>query len=415
MNTVSSSNTFGKRREPHTVIIARGESVRHFTVQPWVAALLGSMAIACAVGYLIGTSYLMLRDDLIGGSIARQARLQHEYEDRISSLRGQVDRILSRQLLDQQLVETRVTELMSRQEQLSSRYSKLGPLLEKAGNLDPTTTGSIPVPTERPDSAKKAALWPSPSNSNGQEIASQRNPFSLNKADLLFDKITDRLGSIEGKQIAHIQQLTSAAYTKGNKIVDVAESVGYRIGKEETPSGVGGPFVAAGDSLNNDAFLETIDGLDYALTRLGTLQTKAQFLPFARPVKGQRMTSRFGTRVDPFNKKKAYHSGIDYGGGMGVPIRATGKGKVTKAGWNGGYGRFIEITHGNGLSTRYAHMSKLKVKEGQIVEPGAVIGLMGSSGRSTGPHLHYEIRKGKKAVNPVKFIQAGKKVVPLLK
>lgn len=416
VNTASSSNTFGKRREPHTVIIARGDQVRHFTIQPWIAAILGSLAIACAIGYLIGTSYLMLRDDLIGGSIARQARLQHEYEDRISSLRGQVDRILSRQLLDQQLVETRVTELMSRQEQLSSRYGKLGPLLEKAGNLDPIATGSIPVPTERPKSiennGKKASLWP---KANNNAVASNRNPFSLNKADVLFDKITERLGTIEGKQIAHIQGLTNAAYTKGNKIVDVAESVGYRIGKAEIPAGIGGPFIAGDGELNNDAFVQTIDNLDYALTRLGDIRAKAQFLPFARPVKGQRMTSKFGTRVDPFNKRKAYHSGIDYGGGMGVPIHATGKGKVTKAGWNGGYGRFIEIKHGNGLSTRYAHLNKIKVKKGQVVNSGDVIGLMGSSGRSTGPHLHYEVRKGKKAVNPVRFIEAGKKVVPLLK
>lgn len=412
MNSLASTKTFGQRHEPHTVIIARGESVRHFTVRPWVAALLGSIAIAMAVGYLIGTSYLMLRDDLIGGSIARQARLQHEYEDRISALRGQVDRILSRQLLDQQLVETRVVELMERQETLSSRYSKLSPLLDKAGDLDPMSTGSIPVPTQRPKGEKSASLLPDFTMGAGK---ANRGAFTLNRADVLFETITNRLGTIETKQIKHIRSLTDAAFVKGNKIVDVAKSVGYSIGEEAPTSGMGGPFIAAESaSFDNDVFIETIDNLDNALTRLDTLRNKAQTLPFTRPVKGQRMTSRFGTRVDPFNKRKAYHAGIDFGGGMGVPIRAAGKGKVTRADWAGGYGRLVQIDHGNGLSTRYAHMSKIKVEVGQFVQPGDVIGAMGSSGRSTGPHLHYEVRKGKKAIDPARFIQAGSKIEDLL-
>src|SRR5690606_35090979 len=96
--------TFGRRKEPHTVIIARGDDIRHFTVKPWVAALTGSALAAIAIGYLLATSYLVLRDDLIGATVARQARMQQAYEDRISALRSQVDRITSRQLLDQQLV-----------------------------------------------------------------------------------------------------------------------------------------------------------------------------------------------------------------------------------------------------------------------------------------------------------------------
>ena len=132
MKAASQSAVFGRRKEPHTVIIARGNEIRHFTVRPWVAAAAGTALTAVAVGYLLATSYLVLRDDLIGATTARQARMQHAYEDRISALRAQVDRITSRQLLDQQLMETKVTELLARQSQLSQRHGRLGPILERA-------------------------------------------------------------------------------------------------------------------------------------------------------------------------------------------------------------------------------------------------------------------------------------------
>ena len=112
---------FGKRKEPHTVIIARGNEVRHFTVRPWLAATLGSVMAAAALGYVLATTYLVLRDDLLTGAMAQQARVQQSYEDRISALRTQVDRITSRQLLDQQLMENKVAELIERQEALASR------------------------------------------------------------------------------------------------------------------------------------------------------------------------------------------------------------------------------------------------------------------------------------------------------
>ncbi|TIT51151.1 MAG: M23 family peptidase, partial [Mesorhizobium sp.] len=131
MNVASQSTVFGRRKEPHTVIIARGNEIRHFTIRPWVAAFCGSALAAMAVGYLLATSYLVLRDDLIGATTARQARMQQAYEDRISALRAQVDRITSRQLLDQQLMETKVGELLERQSQLSLRHGRLGPILER--------------------------------------------------------------------------------------------------------------------------------------------------------------------------------------------------------------------------------------------------------------------------------------------
>jgi murein DD-endopeptidase MepM/ murein hydrolase activator NlpD len=119
------------------------------------------------------------------------------------------------------------------------------------------------------------------------------------------------------------------------------------------------------------------------------------------------MSSPFGVRTDPFNGRAAMHTGIDMRGEIGEAVHATAAGRITIAGREGGYGNMIEINHGNGLATRYGHLSEIDVKVGQTVRIGEVIGKIGSTGRSTGPHLHYETRVDGEAVNPQKFLRAG--------
>ena len=125
--------------------------------------------------------------------------------------------------------------------------------------------------------------------------------------------------------------------------------------------------------------------------------------PIGKPSRGN-LSSGFGHRKDPFKKGMAFHSGIDLNANNGNSVIATADGIVEKAGWNGGYGRCIVIRHKNGYKTLYAHLSKIKVKKGQRVKSGDLIGNVGSSGRSTGPHLHYEVIKDKKKVNPFPYI-----------
>jgi murein DD-endopeptidase MepM/ murein hydrolase activator NlpD len=122
------------------------------------------------------------------------------------------------------------------------------------------------------------------------------------------------------------------------------------------------------------------------------------------------MSSPFGMRMDPFLRGPAIHSGIDLRGDTGDPVRATANGTVATASWQGGYGNMIEIDHNNGLSTRFGHLSKIEVKVGQHVKMGDVIGRIGSTGRSTGPHLHYETRVNDTAIDPQKFLRAGEKL-----
>jgi murein DD-endopeptidase MepM/ murein hydrolase activator NlpD len=125
------------------------------------------------------------------------------------------------------------------------------------------------------------------------------------------------------------------------------------------------------------------------------------------PVKDYRYTSSFGFRYDPFTGGSAMHAGVDMAGAHGEPIYAAASGTVLQAGRSGGYGNLVELSHGKGIDTRYGHLSAILVKPGDHVEKGQLIGRMGSTGRSTGTHLHYEVRVDGQAVNPRPFLEAS--------
>ena len=130
-------------------------------------------------------------------------------------------------------------------------------------------------------------------------------------------------------------------------------------------------------------------------------------IPSAQPVKGTALTSGYGVRSDPFRGRAAMHAGIDLAGPIGTAIYATADAIVGRSEWANGYGNLIELTHGRGIQTRYGHLTRSIVRAGQRVKRGDLIGYMGSTGRSTGSHLHYEVRIDGKAVNPVPFMEAG--------
>ena len=140
---------------------------------------------------------------------------------------------------------------------------------------------------------------------------------------------------------------------------------------------------------------------------MADLEDSIAKMPLAEPVLSYRMTSSYGSRRDPFNRRMAFHSGEDMATAYGSRIYAPGAGTVVYAGWKGGYGRVIEIDHGGGFKTRYGHLSRIGVKTGQKIAFREVIGKVGSSGRSSGPHLHYEVWFDGIVRNPSRFIEAG--------
>lgn len=419
---------FGKTKEPHTIIIAQGKRVKHFTVRPWVMALCGAVVASMCAGYLIATSYLILRDDLLNATMARQARLQHSYEDRISTLRSQVDRITSHRLLDQQVMETKITELVNRQSMLSARAGALDPVMQRAlseglAPVDPdapvsNTSNGLPIPTARPNSERAQADQFAPPVS-GYAAATGIDPIqtaSVIKATpgavrMTINDVTDKLASIENAQLAQLQSLTRAADTKKHKLVESARSFGINIQPVELDgTGTGGPFIPASTTNAETAFTAQMNVLKTALDELDATRAQVKKFPIANPAKGFALSSRFGNRRDPIVGRTAFHAGLDFRTPTGTPIKASGEGVVVKAGRSGGYGKMVEITHPSGLTTRYAHLSKIFVKKGQAVASGAKIGAAGSTGRSTGPHLHYEVRQNGKPLNPAKFIAAGEKL-----
>lgn len=403
-----SAAVFGKRKEPHTVIIAHGDDIRHFTVRPWIAALGGSALAAIAIGYLVATAYLVMRDDLIGGSIARQARIQQAYEDRIAALRAQVDRITSRQLLDQQLMERKVAELLSRQDSLADRTGRLGAVLERAGKLPVLA----PTPTPKPDQNAALADATFQLASLDQTATGSTEPESqADHSDRMFITINKSLKAIETDQVTRVRTMTDRVWTTVAAIDDAVKAAGLRLDIGDGKTGIGGPLIADNPARAFDA---EVDELDTALNKLDSARAVARHVPLANPAPGQELSSPFGSRTDPILGTPAFHSGLDFRAATGTAVHATAAGKVVKAGWNGGYGQMVEIDHGNGLSTRYGHLSDIQVSEGQTVALGAVIGRSGSTGRSTGPHLHYEVRRQGDAVDPLTFLKAGRRIAGAL-
>lgn len=177
-------------------------------------------------------------------------------------------------------------------------------------------------------------------------------------------------------------------------------------------SGAGGPFIPARAAAETLALPEGARVLSVIsdLERVNLLRIAATRMPFGAPVDSPHFTSKFGNRRDPINGRHGFHSGVDMSDRRGTPIYASAEGEVVFAGRQRGYGRIVKVRHAFGFETVYAHMNKIRVKVGQRVSRGARIGDMGNTGRSTGTHLHYEVRVNGEPVDPMKFIKAGRHV-----
>ncbi|MBB4954167.1 murein DD-endopeptidase MepM/ murein hydrolase activator NlpD [Agrobacterium vitis] len=384
-----------RAQKQHVLILASGDTIRHMTVRPWMAGSAAALIVAGCLGYLGATSYLVMRDSLIGASTARQARMQHEYEDRISALRAQVDRVTSRQLLDQQVVEDKLQSLLEQQMALSARSGKLGTLLDRA---DDAGLG------------QKADLGPSLTGKANTAVAtlSKSKESVADHADRVFQNVTLSLKTIEQNQQARIHALTAQASEKADAIRAILDRNNIRMDTPATgEDAMGGPLMAPDPRLGTTPALA---GLDGALNRLETAQTTVKDMPFSNPAPTREITSPFGNRTDPLLGRLALHPGIDFRAANGAPIKSAGAGTVVLATEVNGYGNMVEIDHGQGVTTRYGHMSRFNVRTGEKVEDGQVIGFAGSTGRSTGPHLHYEIRRNGTPVNPMSFLVSGLKL-----
>ena len=248
---------------------------------------------------------------------------------------------------------------------------------------------------------------------DGEALDEDRDRLARRVAELetliadMRDRQRDIVDRLELRTIDTVASLEKVISTAG---LDV-EALLAEAGAAE--SGQGGPFIPADEMLASDVAYElqvSVALLDNRLDRWDALQRLAEALPLRPPLKTYRLTSDYGYRRDPVNGRRSFHNGIDLATNYKTPLTAGGAGVVVFAGWRGGYGRVIEIDHGFGIKSRYAHLAKIGVKKGDRVTEDQTIGLVGSSGRATGPHVHYEILYHDANYDPMNFIRAGRYV-----
>jgi murein DD-endopeptidase MepM/ murein hydrolase activator NlpD len=218
------------------------------------------------------------------------------------------------------------------------------------------------------------------------------------------------LARIEARQIAFVESLTRFADRRAEQTAATIRKLGLNpaamIAGRTDRSAQGGPLMRL--AASTDGKLDPrFKRLGLSLARMDALERGLQGIPQVLPASLEFISSGFGYRSDPFTGDDAFHAGLDFRGPVGAPIYAAAQGKVTFAGVKQGYGNVIEVSHGNGLMTRYAHMSSFRAKVGQDVAAGGVIGAIGSTGRSTGPHLHFEVRLHDRPINPRPFLEAA--------
>jgi len=398
-----------------------GKQVRFGPVAFWIVVgtvtILGMWSAATA-------TYFAFRDDVLTRLIARQAEMQYAYEDRIAELRARVDRTTSRQLLDQEQFDQKLEQIMRRQTALESRATALGAMPDVTGSIRAPSRGAAATEpassgTPKPSPISDTVIFVAPPDREARlesrapiVPAPLPNQFAKNRGvDNVLVRLQSSLEQIEGRQLAALNAAEDGMESRVRRMRGVFTDLGLDMAQLEaaTPrAGVGGPFVPVKLPPNAGSFERQLYRLNVTRTQADRLNRALALVPYRKPVVGEvEFTSGFGVRSDPFLGRPAMHTGLDFRAQTGDPVRATANGKVVSAGWSGGYGRMVEIDHGNGLSTRYGHLSEINVKIGDTVKIGQVIGEVGSTGRSTGPHLHYETRIDGEAVDPQKFLRAG--------
>lgn len=415
---------------------------------------LGILTLLLLAWYLFATLYLVLRDDVVVSLVTGQRKVHYAYEDRIVELRARIDRITARQLQNQETIEDRVAGLVARQAELearavmmadlSARAEKAG-LAGKAAPAGTTQRNGLPelfaVPTLpmggpalsfAPATERRAKPMPVDPEPLAPVRPSEGKPRS--PMDGVVKEVERRAQRVEESQLGILAALEETAADQIGQSRRMVGALGLDLGRfgkssltvpairrpapldsmqlrdvsgDSNTSDVGGPLLPPPSSQPAPHFDHVFGRVETALEQARQAKQILKALPVGRPM-GERydLTSNFGTRLDPFTRSLAMHSGIDFRAPTGTPVRAVAGGKVIEAGPNGGYGRMVEIDHGYGITTRYAHLSSIAVNEGDVVEKGAMLGQVGSTGRSTGPHLHYEVRIDDDATDPMRFIRA---------
>ncbi|KZY51386.1 MULTISPECIES: M23 family metallopeptidase [Sulfitobacter] len=401
--------------------------------------ILGLAGSAFLVSWAIIATAIILMDSIGSGNFREQAkRDQRTYQARLNELSAQRDLRAEEALAAQDRFNAALTQISVMQSELlasetrrreletgieviqstlrdtmKDRQKARLKLAELEGSLENGEAGSLRADADQaPVDFLAQAL---------ARTAAERDKVVVDAQDALLqaDEMAQEIALMRDQNDAIFRQLEEAMSVSVAPLDKMFRSAGMPTDRilatvRRGYSGQGGPmtplsFTTRGEELSPDTL--RANKLLGQMDRLNLYRIAAEKAPFANPVKNAfRFTSQFGYRRDPKTGGRRMHKGVDFAAGMGTPLYATADGVVIHAGWSSGYGRLVKIQHEFGIETRYAHMSKLRVKVGQRVSRGQHIGDMGASGRVTGVHLHYEVRVGGKAVNPMIYIKAANDV-----
>lgn len=416
--------------------LSHGESIKTWAIRP--AMLYAALAIGPLLGIcgVAGGTMMALHTPFKHDASSNE--LVANYESKLKGLSSQLEEAQSRALVSKSTLEGKINELLTRQAQVEAKQSIVASLTEaalpeqevrkaaaaKAAAVDTTPTASLPKsvsgfadvpPAARPmpllDGEQKApgAFGPQVSLPSALQVAGFGVVGSENAPFKALESSSAKIELAENKQIMQLDALAAATDKSIATQKQALSNAGLSLDKLAAAKGsIGGPYVPMKVNPNGSSFERAVFRAQSLIEEAAKLKKIMPYVPLRHPLaEGAEITSGFGGRVDPFNGQMAMHTGLDFRLAYGAPVHPTASGTVVSAGPDGGYGNAIDVDHGNGLVTRYGHLSAVLVKEGDVVTPSSVIGRLGSTGRSTGPHLHYEVRINDEPVNPIRFLKAG--------
>ncbi len=357
------------------------------------ALFYGMFTLLLAGNGLLGTAFLFSTDisKLLGG---QNDQVIAAYEDRIAQLRVEVDRLHSRSYAQAGDMNLQLQELAQQQEVLLEQHQLVRILVDKADQLG----------------IEAATLTPDTSRGNLAELAPMTTTGNPD-----VDATAAAVSQMMDETQYAMTSIARTATERTDNIVAELDDLGIAVNLPANLDGVGGPLLPPQDGEDASPMVEDANAVMAALVRYKAARDNLDAAPIHMPITGNfRQSSGFGNRKDPFTGGRAFHAGMDFAAQTGTTVLSAGKGTVSFVGQKSGYGNVVEVTHASGLVTRYAHLSSFLSEEGQAVNTGTPIAKVGSTGRSTGPHLHFEVRKNDSAINPKAFIDAGKRLVDIL-
>ena len=408
-------------RERQVYVRSRGE-VQFITLSPLVQVLSIFILLSGFFWIAFAAINITFKDELIAVKERRlyTARLAHE--NRLAELRRNIDRLNRKLLLNQKAYLAKVDDVRAEYLDLVERHKLLTSFFRQGWmpvKRSKDSTRLKPL-TDRPGGQKrKQDISPEKRGKSGlNEFNFQMKyakPFRTKRQALApLADLRREMAGFEDMQVSLMSEVVAFSGKELARRRNIVRKLGINpvVLAKNSPlpaaESTGGPFVAANAaSIGSSRIARLMRKAVANFTETEKLMAQTRLMPLTLPLgRITRISSRFGLRRDPLRRVAAMHTGIDLKGPYRAKVHAPAGGIVEFAGRAGGYGKLVRVRHANGISTRYAHLAKILVKKGEKIEPGQVVGLLGNTGRSTGPHLHYEIRRNGKAINPVRFWNA---------